>query len=217
MTMIHNPVAYDNAIQRNIRMNAKKTKVKAWYAAHDDAKRLDEWLNGYGEFDGITSYTPFGDDFISRHNNHPATIGMFAGDFGSFLLSMRDNLSEWGALSPKQTEIVRNALARAEQRVIDNEARVAVRDAADSKSEWVGKIKGRQDFVLTIRHVVEMEGEYGTSYFNIMNDADGNVIVGKGTKIFGVAGQEVKVKATVTKHNNRRGVKQTIINRPVFA
>ncbi len=54
------------------------------------------------------------------------------------------------------------------------------------------------------------------TYYNIMKDAAGNVIVGKGTKRYGEKGDTIKVKATVVKHDVRDGVKQTVINRPKF-
>jgi hypothetical protein len=60
-----------------------------------------------------------------------------------------------------------------------------------------------------------MEGQFGTSYLHIMNDAQGNVVIYKGTKILGGKTETLTVKATVKEHGERDGVKQTKIARPV--
>jgi hypothetical protein len=54
---------------------------------------------------------------------------------------------------------------------------------------------------------------YGFSYINICRDADGNVVIYKGTQNWG-KGTEVACMATVKDHAVRDGVKQTIIQRP---
>ena len=83
--------------------------------------------------------------------------------------------------------------------------------AEAAKSNWIGTVGERRMFVLSVRHVITMEGIYGTSYLHIMEDADGNVVIYKGTKRYdGI----ISVKATVKEHGEREGVKQTKIARP---
>jgi hypothetical protein len=75
----------------------------------------------------------------------------------------------------------------------------------------VGK---REVFALTIQRVIPIEGQYGVSYIHILKDKADNVVIYKGTKVLGEAGEFVTVKATVKEHGEREGVKQTKIARP---
>ena len=223
---IENQDAYERAIRRNIKANAAKTRRKEWFSKHDDAQRLYDWLNGCGEFDNIYvsdsgnvySYEDLHDgipeEFHVQHN--PYCEGMFAGKFGSFLLTLRDNLHEYGGLTDKQTDVVRNAFLRKCQNVAAYNRRKIEERERNLKSKFVGEINERRKFDLVIKFIASFESRYGTTYINVMEDCDGNVIVGKGTKRYGEKGQSIKVVATITKHNIREGVEQTIINRPKF-
>ena len=139
---------------------------------------------------------------------------MFAGKFGDFMFGLAEQLQEFGGLSDKQTEVVRKSLARKEQWVADAEEKRAAALEADRKSEFVGELKERRNWVLTINRVINFESQWGLVYINLMKDAAGNVIVGKGTKRYGDEGTTIEVTATVVKHDTRDGVKQTFINRP---
>lgn len=86
--------------------------------------------------------------------------------------------------------------------------------AAAATSNWIGTVGARQMFTFTIRKVIMIEGVYGASYLHIMNDADGNVVIYKGTNVLGQEKQTVTVKATIKEHGERDGVKQTKISRP---
>ena len=57
------------------------------------------------------------------------------------------------------------------------------------------------------------ESQFGYTYINICKDADGNVVVYKGSNRF-EEGETVRVKATVKSHEERDGVAQTLIARP---
>jgi hypothetical protein len=57
------------------------------------------------------------------------------------------------------------------------------------------------------------EGVYGVSHINICRDEAGNVIVYKGSHGL-EKGWRYVIKATVKAHDEREGVKQTIIARP---
>ena len=61
------------------------------------------------------------------------------------------------------------------------------------------------------------DGFYGTTWINVMRDADGNVIAYKGSACLGQKGDTFKVKGTVKEHTLYKGTKQTVINRPKVA
>ena len=197
MGTIENPGAYEKAIENRIKANANKTRRKTWFATHADAERLSDWLYHRGEF-----------------QDHPLTRGMFNGDFGDVLLKMRDAFDEWGGLTDKQTDLVRRALARAEERLVKAQQRREERITAEREgSRHVGAIGERREFTLTVNKVFSFESIYGMTYINICKDVDGNVIVYKGTNSF-EEGETVRVKATVKAHEERDGVAQTLIARP---
>jgi hypothetical protein len=139
---------------------------------------------------------------------------MFAGNFGEVLLEMREAIMEWGGLTDKQTDLVRRALARAEERVAKANQRREERIATErATSQHVGTVGERRDFTLTVNRVFSFEGQYGFTYINICKDAAGNVIVYKGSNNF-EEGETLTVKATVKAHDERDGIAQTLIARP---
>jgi hypothetical protein len=223
---IEHPAAYEAAIRARIKANAAKTRRKNWFAAYPDAQRLWDWLHGYGEFESRFSCGLVGSDYENHRcaemdrccgkgvAEHPTRIGMFAGNFGGTLLEMREAIMEWGGLTDKQTDLVRRALARAEERVVNANKRREERVAADrATSQHVGTVGERREFALTVGKVFSFEGIYGTTYINICKDADGNVIVYKGSNGY-EEGETLTVKATVKAHDEREGVAQTLIARP---
>jgi hypothetical protein len=224
---IENEAAYIRGAHAHIRANAAKGRRTKWLARDEDAQRLMDWLSSAGEFagwfeiDGVrvskeeceASESAWND---SKWVHHPATYGMFQNDFGQFLLGLSKSITEFGALTEKQAQVVRDGLARKEQWVVEAAKNRAAALEADRQSVFVGELKERRDWVLTISKVFSYDGEWGTTYTNLMKDAAGNVVVGKGTKCFGKEGSTIKVKATVVKHETRDGVNQTIINRPKF-
>lgn len=151
------------------------------------------------------------DDCYTVH--HPLTKGMFSGDFGKMLLQIREALEEWGGLTEKQTEVVRNALARAEKWEAERQAKYAAKKAEDAKGVYVGTEGERRDFELTVERVTHYETDYGTTYINVCKDKDGNTVVYKGSNGW-YKGEQYVVKATIKKHEEYDGVKQTLIQRP---
>jgi hypothetical protein len=199
-TFIENEFSYENAIARNIRANANKTRHAKWIGTAD-GKRADDFLFRCGEFADVNST-------VYLNALHPVVKA----SLGDFYEAMRDNVLEWGGLTEAQTRAVMGMIARAEARV----AGFAAKRAEEAEtSNWIGTVGERRDFTVTIRHIVTMEGQFGTSYLHIMNDAQGNVVIYKGTKILGGKTETLTVKATVKEHGERDGVKQTKIARPV--
>ena len=203
-TFIENEARYEAAIQRNIRINAGKTRRAKWLAT-EDGKRANAFLFELDEFDA--SYTEDG-TFVAMHPVVKASLG-------EFYFKMRDSLNQWDALTEGQTNAVLAMIERGEARVAERaKAREEARQTDADKSGWIGTVGDRRVFTLTIRIVVEMEGQYGYSYLHVMHDADGNVFVYKGTKQLGNKGDTVTVKATIKDHDERDGVKQTKIANP---
>ena len=199
-TFIENEVAYNRAIDRNIRQNANVTRRKSWIGT-PNGKRADDFLFDQGEFEA--TYDADG-RFVALHPVVKASLG-------DFYSAMRENVLEWGGLTVAQNAAVMGMIARAEARV----AGYAAKRAAEAEaSGWIGSVGERRDFTLTIRHIVEMSGQYGMSYLHILNDAQGNVVIYKGTKVLGDRGETLTVKATIKEHGERDGVKQTKIARP---
>ena len=102
----------------------------------------------------------------------------------------------------------------------ERQREIAAQKLVDAEmSQHVGKVGERRGWQLTVRGKTRYEGHYGWTHIYIMADDAGNVVVGKFSKALPEveSGDRVVLKATVKEHGERDGVKQTIINRPVFA
>lgn len=203
---IENEAAYVAHACARIASNWVRGNRRRWEAAHSDHQRLRDWLLGEGEFAGT-----WVDD---RYIRHPL-FRSGGGGFNDLLEKFAQDLRECGNLSDKQTEIVRNALARQAQFNAERQAKFAEANARDAAvSQWIGEVGKRQDFELEIRWVKSFESMYGTSYIHALKDAAGNVVIYKGSNKLGEKGDRVKVKASIKEHGEREGVKQTQIARP---
>ena len=185
--VIENPVAYHNAVKSYIIANAQKT----WRTKTERAGEIESALTA-----GI------------QHNSH----GDFMGYEDSFIGSMANSFYTWGKLSEKQcAAILKGIDAKAVRKAewADKEA------ALNASRTHLGEVGEKITFILTCVHVVELDGMYGTTYINICEDADKNVVIYKGNaKGFPEKGETATITATVKDHGVRSGVKQTIIQRP---
>jgi len=207
MTMIHNSAAYENGKERNIRNNARKGRAARWHEAYgDDAKLIEAFLHGYGEFEDSKVIE---DGQWVASNPHPVRKAAFNG----FLFNaMVEALHEWGGLTEKQTAATLKMISDADARVKEWAARDAARAAT---SKWIGEIKVRRDFTLTLNKLLDFDSQFGVCYIHLMTDTEtGADVVYKGSKVLGEEGETFTVKATVKEHGERNGVKQTIISRP---
>lgn len=104
--------------------------------------------------------------------------------------------------------------------------RIAQAEAARNSSEYVGEIGKRMVFdIAEMKLLSSWETQFGTTHLYKFVTTDGNVLIWFASSTFGewvtVNGHEMwktydtvsKIKATVKDHNERDGVKQTIINR----
>jgi hypothetical protein len=90
------------------------------------------------------------------------------------------------------------------------------RDDTKKSREWVGEVKVRQDFTkLTVKFMKYLEGNYGTTTLVSFEDEPGNLIKWFASiKLDNIdKGDVVDLKATVKKHDDYKGVKQTLITR----
>lgn len=128
-----------------------------------------------------------------------------------FFVSMEKAIREYGKLSQKQEETCR--------RIMNEEAvKMAEIRSRDAGSEFVGSIKERRMFTVQITGFKVMVNPYDESpdgYFHAMKDANGNVLVYRGSVKLGEKGDEITFKATVKSHYDGKGVKTTYLNRPV--
>lgn len=197
---------YVAAAVGNIASKWAKGNRTRWFAAHADAQRLSDWLSSDGEFSCTW-------DERGNARPHPLAI-RWGGGFTDLLRKLAVDLHECGGLSDKQTQIVRNALVRQEQFATERKAKYAAQDAG---SQHIGTVGNRTVFTVTINWVKYFEGAFGATYIHGLKDASGNVVIYKGSKCLGERGASVTVKATIKEHDERDGVKQTVITRPATA
>jgi hypothetical protein len=192
---IENPQAYRKAVHRNIIANAQKT----WRANTERAVEIEDALHAGVNCNDRGDMIGFGDDFMGK---------------------MAEAFHTWGKLSPKQCEAILKGIdARAARKAEWADKKAAL----DANRQHVGTVGEKITLTLTIGHIVVLDGMYGTNYIYIMEDADKNVVIYKGTSDavgWSLEGQprgkgdSLTITATVKEHGVREGVKQTIIQRP---
>ena len=236
--MIEDEQAYEAGKQTRIKANARKSGRAAWLAEHADAQRLSDFLCGVGEFQSKVALgcncvdhfetDNFGYDYQAIDHSEECLDGKkgftcrrvqprisrpYKGGFAELLNKFQKDLDDWGKLSPKQTQIVRDALAKAEGFASERDAKRAAETAERAAtSQHVGTVGERIDFDLVVERTLTFEGTFGATYFNICRDADGNVVIYKGSNHWDQG--PIRVKATVKAHESRDGVAQTLIARP---
>ena len=104
-----------------------------------------------------------------------------------------------------------SGIAQNNKEIADRKAAIEAKKAA---SEYVGEVGDRIEVKGTGRLITTHEGQYGISYLYLISDSDGNTIKYFGGKYLGDKGFEVSMVATVKKHEEYGGEKQTVINRP---
>jgi hypothetical protein len=91
-----------------------------------------------------------------------------------------------------------------------------IKRKAAAKSEHFGEVGKRQVWTMTLTDRWDVDGHYGTTRVHKFLTAEGNVAVWFASSSSGMeVGETWKVKATVKKHDDRKGVKQTVLNRCV--
>ena len=84
-----------------------------------------------------------------------------------------------------------------------------------NNSEFVGQVKDRGTFDLTLTFRKGFDTDFGVSFLNTLKDAQGNVFTYWGNSFLDVdVDSTITVKATIKDHREYDGTKQTVINRP---
>ena len=84
-----------------------------------------------------------------------------------------------------------------------------------NNSEFVGQVKDRGTFDLTLTFRKGFDTDFGVSFLNTLKDAQGNVFTYWGSSFLDVeVDSTITVKATIKDHREYDGTKQTVINRP---
>ena len=226
---IENEARYQAAIDRRIKANRAKTGRARWFAAHEDAQTLHDWLFSQGEFSSNLVLDPLcyldedgtaehrfevdGQDYRCKCKRVDHPLSFYAR--GDFLDKLRVAIDNWGGLTDGQHAAVAKAFANAQEKLAGRDVKRAEALAADLTTNHVGNVGERRDFDLTTERTHSFEGHFGTVYITIFRDADNNVIVYKGNLAF-KRGEKVSGKATIKAHELRDGVPQTIVARPKF-
>jgi hypothetical protein len=93
------------------------------------------------------------------------------------------------------------------------------RDDATKSREWVGEVKKREVFEqLTVKRMTYIEGNYGTTTLVHFESPEGALIKWFASKDLDDIhkGDVLDIKATPKKHDEYKGIKQTIVNRAVI-
>lgn len=95
--------------------------------------------------------------------------------------------------------------------------RQAQQEAAVARSEYVGEVGQRITLkAATVALLSSWDGYYGTTWLYKFVDESGNVFIWKSSRPF-TAEDGATIRATVKDHNERDGVKQTIVTRCCLA
>jgi len=175
--------------------NTPKEEIKA---ITEEAKELTEKVLAWGETLEERANGPEGSEY---HNNLAVCFVN-------------------GYISHKEMGLLASAPSAYQREV---EAEVKRKSRPDVNSQHFGEIKKREVFTLKLMSVRTWENDYGTTWFHRFLDENGNVAVwygslpleykvGVGMKDVQI-GDVVKVKATVKKHDEYKGIKQTVVNR----
>jgi len=95
----------------------------------------------------------------------------------------------------------------------DTEEQIEREKSAQNPSEHQGEIGKREVFTLTVSNENTIEGYMGTTWLYTMVDADGNKFKWFASNPKLTVGETYSLKATVKKHDEWKGEKQTVITR----
>lgn len=124
-------------------------------------------------------------------------------------------LIAYGSISEKQENFLRKLAARFD----------APAPAPKDPGNYIGSIKERRCFDITIAYIAGFETDYGWMSVYGMEDAEGNLIIWKttaalrvgeddrGCEIYARRGDSLTIKGTIKAHEEYRGRRQTMINR----
>jgi uncharacterized protein with PIN domain len=129
-----------------------------------------------------------------------------------FARKLLDSFQQWGTLTENQEAAVRRMQAQDAER---DAARIEQNAARAAVSKHVSDPGVRSIFGgVKVEWIRSFDSNFGTCHIHGMVDADGNVLIYKGSAKIGAPGETLLFKATVKEHGSRDGVKQTVLSRP---
>ena len=136
--------------------------------------------------------------------------GENADNYSEYMTNLRA-IAASDEISERHVGILASAVA-AQHRA---EKREAEKESVRVSSEWVGEVKERRDFDLTIDSIRTVSGQYGDTTIYSLSDADGSRFKWFASRaaLGDYEGVNVTVKATVKKHAEWDGVKETHLTR----
>ena len=122
--------------------------------------------------------------------------------------------------NPKRTEVIferDNSLAaeKLAELTAANDAKAKAIANAKAASNFIGEVGDRLDFQGTARLVWKGDNQWGTTYIYLIKTQDGNTIKYMGKWLGQGESFPISFKATVKKHEEYNGEKQTVVNRPM--
>lgn len=145
-------------------------------------------------------------DFNTWAEPHKDLLDEISAGGNSFLDDLASKLAKHKTLTDKQLEAAANSIQRAKDR-----------KAEEAASEWVGEVKERIEFEAEIMGSYLNDGFYGVTDILKFKDENGNHFTWFASDITGLQrGDRISIKGTVKKHDEFRGIKQTILTRCKF-
>lgn len=126
----------------------------------------------------------------------------------SFAMDVFQKGFRW-ELSVAQVEALKSAVARLKEAEERREAKVEF-------GQWLGVVGRKSVFDLEVKNVFSFQSEFGLVFVYKMEDSFGNEVVYKGrsSKFDPAKGDKVKFEAMVKKHDEYKGVKQSVVKFP---
>lgn len=191
MTFIENEVAYNAAIERNIKANARKTRIAKFVAEHPDHEAIIDFI--YANLNN-----KFWHDVAKGVNEYGAPRPRIVEIVRERLANAEGKKAEWKARDARSEHI------GAVGGKIEVEAVVTFTTSFEGFYGWVDITGFRVG-----DNVIIHKGKAPEITSDTIKDQ-----WGKFEKVPVSKGDRVILKATVKEHGEREGVKQTIVTRP---
>lgn len=133
----------------------------------------------------------------------------------------KDNDYLWNLMVATKREVVDRrtigiaaSVISAYLRQMEKEITYQKRNEAAKNSNYVGTLKARLTFNLTVTGIQFIDGEYGTTILYSFLDENGNILKWFSSRSLGLEqGETYRIMATVKAHQEYQGIKQTLVNR----
>lgn len=133
--------------------------------------------------------------------------------FAGFLGRMKETVCKYGKLSEKQLDTARRVALQNKEKREARAASQAERDAKNAASQFQGTVGERTTLQLKVEKVIGFDTQFGHTLIHIMRDQSLNVYVWKTGSGNITEGSTVELTGTIKKHEEYKGVKQTILSR----